>query len=491
MLKSNLISTLSIFTALAFPVAAQEGPDLFYFIQETNAAGFSAFPEKRNQVRLLSIGGKRDIKLWHEWPNDLDTPEGSPGVLTPEGRALIAGTIHEDKTLIDVGFPIGAHGTLRLLDPDGSVVWEHTHCDFDLDGTENSARECLHHDIELMPNGNILANAYTKVDADWLVEQGWDRANTNDPDAGHLWLDTVYEFKPIFGAAAAEACNGAPYCTEVVWSWAAADHLGANDPAKIDINAVDSTVMPLVQLKADQTHLNSLDYSPERDQILMSSFGYDELWVIDRPSSTEEAAGPAGDLRWRWGWPDRYGCGGQSGAQCAPRVLNQHDALWITPEGAQSPTQIMLHNNNSSPETGPLGSQILMLDLMLNDDGSFDQSLPYGPAEAKILFGQTKWEGGKPLFNNVFASGAHLLADGGLIITLTDSKQIWRIDGTPDIPHDSKDKILWKAKIPPKASSKNGQIYKAHVLTPDDPAITALAAQLGDAFAPAAEYPEK
>lgn len=489
------ISKLAGAAALcAMPISgamAQDMPELFYFIQETNSASFSPFPEKRNQVRLISIAGRRDLSLWHEWPNSLDTPEGSPGVLTPEGRALIAGTIHKDSTLLEAGFPIGAHGTLRLLDPDGNVVWEYTKCDFDVEAPEGSGVECLHHDIDLMPNGNILVMAYTRVPAEELEAKGWDRANTNDPDSGHLWMDTVYEIKPIFGDEAAAACDGAAYCTETLWAWRTHDHLGENDPAKIDINAVDSTVMPLVQLKADQTHLNSLDYSPERDQILMSSFGYDELWVIDRPTSTEVSSGPAGDLVWRWGWPDRYGCGGQTGEICESKVLNQHDALWITPDGEDSPTQILLHNNNSSPATGPLGSQILSLDLELGDDGSFDQTLPYGPAEATILFGQEKWEGGRPLFNNVFASGAHLLEDGGLVITLSDSKEIWRIDGNPEIAHDDKEKIIWKASIPPKASTQNGQIFKSHVLTPDDPAIVALSRALGDSFAPTEEYPDE
>ena len=79
-------------------------------------------------------------------------------------------------------------------------------------------------------------------------------------------------------------------------------------------------------------HTNSIDYNEEFDQILISVRYFNEIWVIDHSTTTEEAAGhtggnsgKGGDLLYRWGNPKNIGR--------EPRVINsslgQHDASWI------------------------------------------------------------------------------------------------------------------------------------------------------------------
>ena len=41
-------------------------------------------------------------------------------------------------------------------------------------------------------------------------------------------------------------------------------------------------------------HGNSIDYNADLDQIVLSARGFNEIWVIDHATTTEEAAGPAG-----------------------------------------------------------------------------------------------------------------------------------------------------------------------------------------------------
>ena len=43
---------------------------------------------------------------------------------------------------------------------------------------------------------------------------------------------------------------------------------------------------------ADWIHVNSVDYNPEFDQIILGVDGFIEIWVIEHQTTTEEAAGP-------------------------------------------------------------------------------------------------------------------------------------------------------------------------------------------------------
>ena len=52
-----------------------------------------------------------------------------------------------------LAFPVGAHGIISMVEPDGSVVWE-----FQL---FEPGKRVMHHDFELMPNGNILVTVYS------------------------------------------------------------------------------------------------------------------------------------------------------------------------------------------------------------------------------------------------------------------------------------------------------------------------------------------
>ena len=73
----------------------------------------------------------------------------------------------------------------------------------------------------------------------------------------------------------------------------------------------------------DWLHANSIDYNPELDQIMVSSRGFSEVWVIDH-SITEETSTTAGDLLYRWGNP-----GLMAEAPHRSILFKQHDAHWL------------------------------------------------------------------------------------------------------------------------------------------------------------------
>ncbi len=65
--------------------------------------------------------------------------------------------------------------------------------------------------------------------------------------------------------------------------------------------------------RADWLHINGIDYNAEFDRIMLSVPHFNELWIIDHSTTTEEAAthsggnsGKGGDLLYRWGNPMSY-----------------------------------------------------------------------------------------------------------------------------------------------------------------------------------------
>ena len=100
-------------------------------------------------------------------------------------------------------------------------------------------------------------------------------------------------------------------------------------------------------MPADWTHFNSVDYNPELDQIVVSPREFGELWVIDRSTTIEEAAGrtggnsgKGGSLLYRWGNPAAY----KSGSRADQKLFYQHDPKWIPP-GLPGAGNILVFNN--------------------------------------------------------------------------------------------------------------------------------------------------
>ena len=77
------------------------------------------------------------------------------------------------------------------------------------------------------------------------------------------------------------------------------------------------------------------------DQIAISVPHYNEIFIIDHNTTTEEAKGSGGDLLYRWGNVENYNKGGKEN-----RILyGQHDLKWI-PEGYPGAGNLMVFNND-------------------------------------------------------------------------------------------------------------------------------------------------
>ena len=73
---------------------------------------------------------------------------------------------------------------------------------------------------------------------------------------------------------------------------------------------------------------------------MVSSRSFSEVWIIDHSTSTEEAAGPAGDLQFRYGNPSTY----DRGDRADQRLFVQHDPTWI-PAGSPGAGDILVFSN--------------------------------------------------------------------------------------------------------------------------------------------------
>jgi len=240
--------------------------------------------------------------------------------------------IRSDITSPNPYFPLdlgGATGHVEIMNPEGNTIWEFTY-------SNNEHR--LHHDIEVLPNGNILMIAWEIMTAEDAIAVG---RNPSTIENGKLFFDHIIEVKPI------DTSNA-----EIVWEWHVWDHLIQDyDPEKPQYGTIQNHP-ELININYDNgfkdfTHINSVDYNEELDQILLSVRNFNEIWVIDHSTTTEEAAGHSGgrygkggNLLYRWGNPKAYNAGTEEDRQ----LFSQHDATWI-PNGYPGEGNILLFNN--------------------------------------------------------------------------------------------------------------------------------------------------
>lgn len=225
----------------------------------------------------------------------------------------------------------GEAGVVQRYSWNDSLMWEYTY---------SASTYRTHHDIEPMPNGNVLLIAWEVKSASLAVAAGLNHS-------AELWVDHIIEVKPV----------GATGGT-IVWQWHAWDHMVqdydasksnygvvADHPELLNINVGGTTQT------GDLMHLNAISYDSTRDQIVVSSHTLDEIYVIDHSTTTAQAAshsggnsGMGGDILYRWGKPSNYNT---SGSQVFDVV---HSSVWIPP-GYPGAGHILAFNNRESSTT--------------------------------------------------------------------------------------------------------------------------------------------
>ena len=272
--------------------------------------GYTLMAPTRALVTYLIDPRGRIVNWW--------ASQHMPGIvayLLPSGNLLRTGNARNPDYLIG-----GTGGIVQEFDWDGHLVWDYRYSTKD---------HCQHHDIERLPNGNILMVAWERISETEALAAGRDPKLLPDK---RLYPDKIVEVVPT-----------GPKSGQVVWEWRAWDHIvqdfdkskpNYGDPAtnqdRVDLNYV------AYNGRDDWMHVNAVAYHPKLDQIAISVRSFDEIWVIDHSTTTAEAktasggrSGKGGRLLYRYGNPMAYGRGtlqDQKLFQAARRALDSRGA---------------------------------------------------------------------------------------------------------------------------------------------------------------------
>ncbi|MEZ5979191.1 MAG: aryl-sulfate sulfotransferase [Planctomycetota bacterium] len=313
---------------------------------------------------------------------------------------------------------------------------------------------CQHHDIEPLPNGDVLIVAGNAFRARPRSRAGATRTSVRRSLARH------------------GCCRSRPKGTDefdVVWQWRAWDHVVQDlDPTKacygdvtafpgrIDVNGDHRSHAPMseaarerfeeerARLEAlgyvggigtssdeaeseedrerrrawldrsgDFLHTNGIDYLPSLDLIVLSSPELNELLVIDHSTTIEEARGERGGrhgkggaILWRWGNPKKYGRGGDSDQD----LFYQHDPKWLPP-GPNGELRLTVFNNGGGrTERNWSSVEELVLPYVEGRGFVLEPDAPFGPFAPAWLYED------RGNFYSAFISGAERLPNGNTLI---------------------------------------------------------------------------
>jgi hypothetical protein len=412
------------------PLSAKQGDGNTAETSDPGSAGESTVFEGYNLFSSLS---SKTVNLMdnngntvHTW--DTNYRPGNSMYLLENGELLHTGNV--GNTTFTAG---GAGGIVQTLDWDGNVTWSYEYA---------SSKHLQHHDVEMLPNGNVLMIAWQHKSGDEALTAGRNSALLKD---GELWPDSVIEIQP----------TGLTTGT-IVWEWHIWDHLVqdhdstksnygvvSDHPELTDINYITSP-------GADWNHINSIDYNAKLDQIVLSVHNFSEIWIIDHSITTSEAAGHSsgngtkgGDLLYRWGNPQTYGAGTSLNQQ----LFVQHDAEWIE-EGLPVEGNILIFNNGTGRPQGNYSS-IEEITTPVNSDSTYTYSsdTAYGPEKPVWTYAAETPSG----FYAKNISSQQRLANGNTLIC----------DGPAGYFFEVKDlgEIVWEYQ-------NNGQVFRVERYAP-------------------------
>jgi len=376
-----------------------------------------------------------DKNMVHRWESDF--PPGVSVYLLDNGNLL------RTARSPDVPFFLapGQGGRIQEYAWDGELVWDYSLA---------SGDRIQHHDIEPLPNGNVLAIVWERKTRQQAIQAG---RRTEYLAGDDVWPDCILEIEPL-----------PPKGGRIVWEWHVWDHLiqdvdsdlenygnVSDHPERVDINGDQKPLLfsdknierlralgylhedaPAKNLSADLLHTNSIAFNPELDQILLSVLTYNEVWVIDHSTTTGAAAGQSGgragkggDLLYRWGNPQNYGRGMAEHQE----LFGQHDARWI-PEGYPGGGNILIFNNGDGRPKERYSS-VIEIRAPIDAHGNYriKDGSSFGPETPA-------WEYRAPNKRSFFAdfiSGAHRLPNGNTFICAGPRGHFFEVTPNGDI----------------------------------------------------------
>lgn len=385
-------------------------------------------PTAQERSYLLSNDGR----VVHSWPGSAQA--GLAVKLLPDGSILRTGIAF--TTIFFAGSGVGGQVEKRSFN--GTLLWSYR---------LPSERVIQHHDIEAMPNGNVLMVAWELKTPEEARAAGRDPART--PAAG-VWSEAIYEVRPV-GATGGE----------IVWEWHAWDHLVQDfDRTRANFGAVKGNVRRLdanyrtSATDPDWLHMNAVAYNEKLDQIVVSIRGWSELWIVDHSTTKEQAAssfggkrGRGGDLLYRWGNAGAYGLG-------SPTLFEIHDTHWIA-DDLPGAGRLLIFNNG----VGRGYSSADEIETPIDENGNYILSADgtYGPRDPVWTFGETAG----PNFFTRTAGAAHRLPNGNTMLCISNANRV--VEVTPER------EIVWSLNL--GAGEAGGYTFRATRFALDSPQL--------------------
>ncbi|MHC4664106.1 MAG: aryl-sulfate sulfotransferase [Planctomycetota bacterium] len=424
-----------------------------FFNMNMSSEGFTLFAPQRTTTTYLIDNDGRIARKWES-----NYTSGQAVYLLENGNILRSAFMPGNPTF-NAG---GSTGIIQEIDNGGTIVWEFQY---------STAGYMSHHDVEMLPNGNVLMIAWELKTAAEAIAAGRDPASMSQ---GELWPDYIIEVEPAL-----------PSGGNIVWEWHVWNHLVQDFDAGKSNYGVVSDHPELVNInfyaspRADWNHSNSVDYNEEFDQIMISVRLFSEIWVIDHSTTTAEAAGhtggdsgKGGDLLYRWGNPGTYKMGGLADQ----KLFVQHDAQWIE-DGYPGEGNIIVFNNGD----GRLDGQYSTVDEIIppvdmNGVYSLSPGSAFGPS-------QITWTYAAPDPTDFYAShisgtqrlpnGNTLICDGvhGTLFEVTMLKEtVWKFVN----PRTHLGITPQGDPVPQGAIDDMNRFFKARRYPPDYPGVSGL-----------------
>ena len=380
----------------------------------------------------------------------------------PAARGATLAKLLENGNLLISGYGNPGHDGVREIDPEGKVVWRYS-----FPGS--------HHDFLPLPNGNALLLVNQPKSNGEVIDLGGNPEHIGNK--GYLGTHLV-EVRPT-----------TPEGGEVVWEWSAWDHIiqdfdpekpnygvVADHPELIDLNYPFNAIQDGAALMGNWQHSNALAYHPKLEQIMVSVRHFGEIWIIDRSTTTAEAAGHSGgkggkggDLLYRWGNPRAW----QMGTAADQQLFGPHNAHWIEP-GLPGAGNVLVFNNGWEPELRRGYSSVD--ELRLPAEGynyQREPGKPYGPERLEWTFHDVA----PADFYSGPMGSAQRLPNGNTLFCYSRLGIIWEV--TPA------GRTVWKYVNPALVEgparqgeligrSHNNRVYRAYHYPPDYPGLDKL-----------------
>lgn len=371
--------------------------------------GYTLFtPQNNNSVFLIDNCGQKI----HEW--------------TFSEQPALTCYFLENGNLLRSG-----KDSIEIRDWDNNQLWSFA-------ATANGFLQ--HHDIQPLPNGNVLllcTDTYTPAQS---IAAG--RQPAFSP--ADVRFERIVEIQPV-------GLNG----WNLVWEWKFFDHLiqdfdsskanygvVENHPELLDVNFQTTNL-------TDWLHVNSVTHDPNLDHIMLSVRHINEIMIIDHSTTIAEAAGhtggtanKGGDFLWRWGNPQVY----RKGTATDQTLFLQHDAKFIPASHADS-GKISVFNNGSQPNRG-YSSLDIIKPIFSNNT--------YASSNGKFLPDTAEFSWNAVVFNDtVFElnrSGFQVQPNGNLLFCRSSNGQVSEFSRTLD--------HLWTYRNP---TGTNGLIFNQFV----------------------------